>query len=205
MIHFQYGSFAFFVFVDWINEKTLTDSKMMTLMECTDLRAMRMPSKLSKMILAGEVPCLSVRNPWAWAIFNGKDVENRTWKPKINGEPYSGPVIIQSSASVSNSHHADVDWIFDNHRIEVPDELYFGCALGVVELTHCTSRSKSRWSAANQFQWVMNRKIAFPEPIEMKGNRGLFFIEDSEILSFISSEVESAIELIRNLGTKSGE
>lgn len=51
----------------------------------------------------------------------------------------------------------------------------------------------------------MNRKIAFPEPIEMKGNRGLFFIEDSEILSFISSEVESAIELIRNLGTKSGE
>lgn len=29
---------------------------------------------------------LSVQQPWAWAIFNGKPVENRTWPTGYRGQ-----------------------------------------------------------------------------------------------------------------------
>ena len=38
--------------------------------------------------------CLSVKQPWAWAIFNGKDIENRTW-----AFPYPMPMQILIHAS----------------------------------------------------------------------------------------------------------
>ena len=28
---------------------------------------------------------LSVKQPWAWAIFHGKDVENRDWPTNVRG------------------------------------------------------------------------------------------------------------------------
>jgi len=38
--------------------------------------------------------CLTVRQPWAWAIASGeKDIENRSCKTD-----YRGPIIIQASA-----------------------------------------------------------------------------------------------------------
>lgn len=34
-----------------------------------------------------ELPCLTVRQPWSWAIiFGGKDIENRTWRTRYRGE-----------------------------------------------------------------------------------------------------------------------
>lgn len=38
---------------------------------------------------------LTVKQPWAWLIFNGKDVENRTWYTKVRGK-----VCIHSSAKL---------------------------------------------------------------------------------------------------------
>ena len=29
--------------------------------------------------------CITVRQPWAWAIFHGKDVENRDWPTRVRG------------------------------------------------------------------------------------------------------------------------
>jgi len=39
---------------------------------------------------------LSVRQPWAWLLLNGKDIENRDWYTK-----YRGPLAIHASKGIS--------------------------------------------------------------------------------------------------------
>ena len=44
---------------------------------------------------ADRFQCLSIRQPWAWAVCSGaKDIENRTWATE-----YRGPLAIQASAA----------------------------------------------------------------------------------------------------------
>ena len=52
--------------------------------------------------------CLSILQPWAWAIIHGgKDVENRTWRTA-----YRGPLLIHASLSrrAYNAQDKDV-WL----------------------------------------------------------------------------------------------
>ena len=43
-------------------------------------------------------PCISLWNPWAWAIpYALKNVENRTWLPRWKGKDLGGEILIHAA------------------------------------------------------------------------------------------------------------
>ena len=90
---------------------------------------------------------ISVRQPWAWLIFNGKDIENRDWYTKVRGQ-----VFIHASKGMTNQEYL---WalefagqIIPRHILSVfpgKDELARGGIIGSVEIVDCVTRSDSRW------------------------------------------------------------
>jgi len=48
----------------------------------------------------------SVRQPWAWAIFNGKTLENREWKRWIKDWKFRGRVALHAPAGMTKDEYA---------------------------------------------------------------------------------------------------
>lgn len=74
---------------------------------------------------------LTVKQPWAWAIFNGKPIENRTWRLH-----HRGPLAVH--AGLSTDPFA-IRWMQANVPDLAPRPLSYdrGYILGVVELVDC--------------------------------------------------------------------
>lgn len=124
--------------------------------------------------------CLTVRQPWAWAMFEaGKDVENRSWSTN-----YRGPLAIHVSKRLINTELNDaVDFM---RRMTMPTknllmtrkmlEGQLGHIIGVVDLVDCLggcAESGSQWAIPGQYHWVLvNPRRARPVPIV--GQLGLF-------------------------------
>jgi len=65
---------------------------------------------------------LSIRQPWAWAILHGKDVENRTWVTRVTGE-----FLIHASKTFDLEGY---QWLLKNRHlldVEIPsrDDFYY--------------------------------------------------------------------------------
>ena len=81
---------------------------------------------------------LSIRQPWAWAIFHaGKDIENRQWPTRFRGR-----ILI----------HAGKQWhpngfdILKDRGVDVPlEELHRGGVIGSVEIVDCVTFHPSDW------------------------------------------------------------
>src|SRR5487761_2033152 len=87
---------------------------------------------------------LSLTQPMAWAIFNGKDIENRTWQTKFRGR-----VIIHASKKFNMVHWA---WIMENDNrlcTFIPDTdspaFVQGALIGEVDIIDCVRNHGSRW------------------------------------------------------------
>ena len=79
-----------------------------------------------------DLRCLTVRQPWAWAIVHGgKDVENRT--RNIAGA-YRGPVAIHAGLAKFEQHNMASRALRAAHGTEVDVRVLYGCVVGVVEL-----------------------------------------------------------------------
>jgi ASCH domain len=108
------------------------------------------------------VRCLSVRQPWAWAIIRaGKDTENRTWATK-----YRGPLLIHAGLRMD-----DDDCLALSDRIgetALPEEVPLGGIVGVVDLVDCVQNSRSRWAVIGLWHWV----LANPKPLPFRALRG---------------------------------
>ena len=114
-------------------------------------------------------PCLSIRQPWAWAIFHlGKDVENRSWQP-----PRLGRIYIHASKTYD---HAGAAWIEKTFGVRPPgpDDLPMGAIVGSVEVVGCTQNSVSSWAIAGQFHWQLNKPVEI-SPISCPGELGIFY------------------------------
>jgi hypothetical protein len=92
--------------------------------------------------------CLSVPQPWAWAILHaGMDVENRTWWTE-----YRGPILIHASkrydAGAADEILGKMDLI---HRAQAPNGipgrklLPRGGIVGQAVLVGCVKHSDSLW------------------------------------------------------------
>lgn len=111
------------------------------------------------------LPTISIRQPHAWAIMAGlKSVEFRS-KPTR----YRGPVLIHAGKSEQDLA------ALDQYLAERPDlanpTLYFGCLLGVVDLTDCRLLGKDDFGLV----------LANPRPIEpviAKGNLAMLYETD---------------------------
>lgn len=131
---------------------------------------------------------LTVRQPWAWAIFHGKDVENRTqlWK-------YRGPVAIHAGAQISDRGHKSrlVGEAIDRAHVAGENTHCFALSriIGVVDLVDvhpalpgcCESPwAEYRYAEAGGkirsqiAHLVLENPIEFPAMVLAKGRLGLW-------------------------------
>lgn len=129
-----------------------------------------------------DLRCLTVHQPWAWAIFHGKSVENRVQMMK-----YRGPLAIHSGQRLSERGCREIPDLLDAHE---PDEalrayaeadLPYGAILGVVTLydVHRAARDccDSPWGehGPRTVHLRLGGAIEFPEPITgVRGRLGLW-------------------------------
>jgi ASCH domain len=110
---------------------------------------------------------LSIQQPWAWAICHlGKDVENRSWPTKFRGQ-----FLVHAGKRVDRDGY---DYLYDQWRVEAPDEKIIGCGgiVGVAEIIDCVSVSSSPWFFG-PYGFVLReqRPLAF---VPLRGQLGFF-------------------------------
>jgi hypothetical protein len=117
---------------------------------------------------------LSLRQPWAWAIFNtDKDVENRDW-----GTEYRGKLWIHVSKTFRKKQfEAEVKALeYLGYRVPPREQLTWGGLIGSVELYDCKPPNRvneiSRWYSG-QYGLLIRDKQEIPF-IPLAGQRGLF-------------------------------
>ena len=117
---------------------------------------------------------LSLTEPMAWAIFHGKDVENRTWPTKFRGR-----VMIHASKKLDLVHY---DWIAQNEnrlgcQLPQPEDLVHGAIIGEVDIIDCVRGHSSRWAMEGQYQFVLANAVEYEKPIPCKGTIFPLFFE----------------------------
>lgn len=115
--------------------------------------------------------CLSVQQPWAWAIMAGhKGVENRSWLTH-----YRGLLGIHAGKSRESMDAGTIEFI-ESQGLSVPRDLPFGTLLGTVEIHGCLMVEHLKpnpWAFGPYCRLVRNPQL-FRTPIPARGSLGLF-------------------------------
>jgi len=115
--------------------------------------------------------CLSVQQPWAWAIFHGKDVENR---PKRTS--YRGSLLIQASQKLDIEGY---QFLWANRDffgvLDLPADslLPYGAIVGQATLIDCIENHPSKWFSG-PYGYVLGEQKEFKRPFPWKGQLGIF-------------------------------
>jgi hypothetical protein len=112
--------------------------------------------------------CLSVRQPWAWAITSGaKKVENRSWPTD-----FRGLLLIHAAAST-----ADLGCRLPG-RLKAPAGLVLGALVGAVVLADVARFDAADFAgdewAQGPWCWALADPRPFAEPVACKGRLGLW-------------------------------
>ncbi len=125
------------------------------------------------------LPCLSVRQPWAWLIVNGwKNVENRTWPTKVRGR-----IAIHTSSRMTLDDYHACRIFMRGHGMDVelphPHELKLGGIVGITTLLDCVQSHPSEWFTG---PWGFVLDDSAPsEFIPSKGRLGFFHVTDAMV------------------------
>lgn len=119
--------------------------------------------------------CLTVAQPWAWAIIHGpKRIENRTWRCS-----HIGPLLIHAGKSR--------EWIGSHDPEALPncpeeDDFVYGAIIGMVTMVGCEpiTRQLGRAFAEGPWCWMLCDPVAF-HPVPYRGAQGLFDVPQSVI------------------------
>ena len=143
----------------------------------------------------GDIPVLTVRPPWCWAIEHaGKSPENRTWLTK-----HRGPLWLHTGArsrwDPDGAANPLIQDAWDRHVRTLPgwpglpdsDVLLgrrttlmaFGAVTSLAEVTGCHHSSKcqsgcSPWAARGQFHIELAVRFVLPVPVPCRGSLGLW-------------------------------
>jgi hypothetical protein len=117
---------------------------------------------------------LTIRNPWAWAIFHGKDVENR---PRNLAGEYRGPVAIHAGLSFAESVPLGGPLQDALDAAGPVPSFYAGQIIGVVDLVdvhHCFNADTnfegcSPWAEPDAWHLVLANPRPLTSPIPFKG------------------------------------
>ena len=132
--------------------------------------------------------CLSIRQPYAWAIVEGvKRIENRSWKTA-----HRGRILIHAGISPAEIHGTrPADWQAKGMpTLDSFDKLaYRGFILGSVRIVDIVPVEKinpflrenhgQKHFASGPLCWLLADPIKFTSPIPMLGKLSLFQVEDS--------------------------
>lgn len=118
----------------------------------------------------GTVKALTVRQPWAWLIFHGKDVENRDWHSN-----FTGTLAIHAGKGMTHDEYRFAAVYALQRGVVVPPakELVFGAVLGTVVVADWVEWSPSPWFMG-QYAAVLCGPRAFVAPVPCKGALGLW-------------------------------
>lgn len=110
------------------------------------------------------IRCLTVQQPWAWAIIHGqKRCENRAWPTK-----YRGPLLIHAG----KSRDAVDEYNTDHVGLDDDDKLAFGAIIGIVDLVDCVELANVGPEhddyATGPWCWI----LANPRPVEVTACKG---------------------------------
>ncbi len=111
--------------------------------------------------------CLSIRQPWAWAVCLGaKTIENRSWPTD-----YRGTLAIHASSS-----REDLQKSRDARRDD--ESLFaFGAVIGAADVIDCRpldrELEKNDW-AEGPWCWSLANARFLPQPIPLRGRANLF-------------------------------
>jgi hypothetical protein len=114
---------------------------------------------------------LSLTQPMAWAIFHGKDIENRQWPTKVRGRIY-----IHASMRWNKEHYY---WIVQNeNRLvtginKLPHEFVHGAIIGEVDIVDCVTNHASRWWTG-PYGFILANPVEYEKPINCRGMLGFF-------------------------------
>ncbi len=110
---------------------------------------------------------LSLTQPMAWAIFHGKDVENRTWPTKFRGRVY-----IHASKGFDMGHYRwmeNISFMLSySWRIPLPEYFVHGALIGEVDIIDCVESSESLWWTG-PFGFMLANPVQYDKSIPCKG------------------------------------
>ena len=139
---------------------------------------------------------LSLTQPMAWAIFHGKDVENRSWLTKFRGRIY-----IHASKGSDKEHYnfialSGIAVLLDEPLPEL-DDFEHGAIIGEVDIIDCRYRHGdmndnlfSPWAMVGQYGFILANPIEYELPIPCKGMLGFFQPQIN-----ISEEVKGVVNM----------
>lgn len=115
-----------------------------------------------------ELPALSVRPPFAWAIIHGgKDIENRTeGAMKVLGKK-RGRIAIHSSQTMTRAYYEEAYLFMKEIDVQcpLPDALMRGAIIGTVEVIDAVDDSDSQW-----FMGPCGLVLRDPRPVTPRGH-----------------------------------
>jgi len=138
-----------------------------------------------------KVPCLSVRQPWAWLIVHGfKPVENRNWRPYAGFEtnPASRRILIHAAKTFDSDGY---DWLRSEmrclHRVIPREETFRRQAIaGSVTIEEISpGKHWKEWKGGEnqpwvdkdaKYHWFLGKPIAFKQELRMRGQQSIFWI-----------------------------
>jgi hypothetical protein len=124
------------------------------------------------------IPCISVRQPWAWLIVNGfKDIENRGWATKRRGR-----VLIHAAKGLTRDEYARAAEfaLFANGTV-VPEfeSLPRGGIVGAATIVDCVDGMFSPWFVG-PYGFVLRSPQVLPFT-PWKGQLGFFPVPESAV------------------------
>jgi len=125
--------------------------------------------------------CLSVRQPWAWAICAGvKKIENRVWQTE-----HRGPIAIQAGKS-----KVMLKEMAANGLDLSPDLFEFGAIIGIAQLVDITPIKEERGNpwAVGPYCLHLGSAYFLREPIPARGSLQLVRLKDD-----VSDQVRRAL------------
>lgn len=127
---------------------------------------------------------LTVRQPWANAIMEGKDVENRS-----RYFSHRGPLLIHAALKV------DSDALSDPRITALPiSDLAMGHIIGVVTVLDCVKRSSSRWAdKSSEWKLVLSNPRRLREPVPYRGQLSLFEVDHELLRDVLPAGVEGEL------------
>jgi hypothetical protein len=124
--------------------------------------------------------CLTIKQPWAWLIFNDsgankglKNIENRTWHTKIRGT-----VAIHTSKKVDIGVYNGLVK-YSGFILPPLNELECGKIIGVVDIVDSVEKHPSYWKEHNSIGFILENPKKLAIPLPLKGQLGFFNLNEN--------------------------
>lgn len=130
---------------------------------------------------------ISVKQPWAWALFHGKPVENRAWSTKFRGD-----LLIHASKNWDwdawywlrrNRNlldHGGFGIVGSDNDFNRVYNFREGVIIGKVTMIDCVTSHPSPWFFG-PYGFVFTNPVEFKTPITFRGALKLFDVPDELI------------------------